>query len=50
MIFTEAFAQTATPTGAGSVDILMSILPFLLIFVRHVLPDHPAAARRPEAP
>ncbi|MCA1365983.1 preprotein translocase subunit YajC [Ensifer aridi] len=32
MFVTEAFAQTATP-AAGGADILMSILPFLLIFV-----------------
>ncbi|WP_085034053.1 preprotein translocase subunit YajC [Ensifer aridi] len=31
MFVTEAFAQTATP-AAGGADILMSILPFLLIF------------------
>jgi preprotein translocase subunit YajC len=35
MFFTEAFAQTAAaPAGAGGpVEILMSIAPFLLIFV-----------------
>ena len=34
MFITEAFAQTAAPGGAaGGADILMSILPFLLIFV-----------------
>ena len=34
MFITEAFAQTAAPGGAaGGTDILMSILPFLLIFV-----------------
>ena len=34
MFITEAFAQTAAPGGAtGGVDILMSVLPFLLIFV-----------------
>jgi len=32
MFVTEAFAQTAIP-AAGGADILMSILPFLLIFV-----------------
>ena len=31
MFITEAFAQT--PGGAGGGDIIMSILPFLLIFV-----------------
>ncbi|MEA3534801.1 preprotein translocase subunit YajC [Rhizobium sp. CC-YZS058] len=52
MIFTEAFAQTATPTGAGSVDILMSILPFLLIFVVMyfliIRPQRAALKRREE--
>ncbi|MET0358534.1 MAG: preprotein translocase subunit YajC, partial [Pararhizobium sp.] len=33
MFITEAFAQTPGATGAGGADILMSILPFLLIFV-----------------
>ncbi|OJU85371.1 preprotein translocase subunit YajC [Shinella sp. PSBB067] len=34
MFITEAFAQTAAPGAAGGgADILMSILPFLLIFV-----------------
>lgn len=33
MFITEAFAQTAPGAGAGGADILMSILPFLLIFV-----------------
>lgn len=32
MFITEAFAQTGAPS-AGGADILMSILPFLLIFV-----------------
>ncbi|HXV30146.1 MAG TPA: preprotein translocase subunit YajC [Sinorhizobium sp.] len=32
MFITEAFAQTTAP-GAGGADILMSILPFILIFV-----------------
>ena len=32
MFITEAFAQTAAP-AAGGADILMSILPFVLIFV-----------------
>ncbi|ASY56269.1 MULTISPECIES: preprotein translocase subunit YajC [Sinorhizobium] len=32
MFITEAFAQTAAP-AAGGADILMSILPFILIFV-----------------
>jgi len=33
MFITEAFAQTVPGAGAGGADILMSILPFLLIFV-----------------
>ena len=33
MFITEAFAQTAPGATAGGADILMSILPFLLIFV-----------------
>ncbi|WP_377288628.1 preprotein translocase subunit YajC [Rhizobium sp. SG2393] len=34
MFITEAFAQTAAPApAAGGIDILMSVLPFLLIFV-----------------
>ena len=33
MFITEAFAQTAPGAGTGGADILMSILPFLLIFV-----------------
>ncbi|HEV7309430.1 MULTISPECIES: preprotein translocase subunit YajC [unclassified Ensifer] len=33
MFITEAFAQTAGAPSAGGADILMSILPFLLIFV-----------------
>ncbi len=34
MFITEAFAQTAAPApAAGGLDILMSVLPFLLIFV-----------------
>jgi preprotein translocase subunit YajC len=32
MFITEAFAQTTAPS-AGGADILMSILPFILIFV-----------------
>ncbi|AWI56980.1 preprotein translocase subunit YajC [Sinorhizobium fredii] len=32
MFITEAFAQTAAPATGGA-DILMSILPFILIFV-----------------
>lgn len=33
MFITEAFAQTAPGATAGGADILMSILPFILIFV-----------------
>ncbi len=33
MFITEAFAQTAGAPSTGGADILMSILPFLLIFV-----------------
>lgn len=33
MFITEAFAQAAPGAGTGGADILMSILPFLLIFV-----------------
>ncbi len=33
MFITAACAQTAAPGGAGGADILMSFLPFLLIFV-----------------
>lgn len=33
MFITEAFAQTAAAPSTGGADILMSILPFLLIFV-----------------
>ncbi len=33
MFITEAFAQTAAGGAAGGADILMSVLPFLLIFV-----------------
>ncbi|MGF6171749.1 preprotein translocase subunit YajC [Ensifer sp. 4252] len=33
MFITEAFAQTAGASSTGGADILMSILPFLLIFV-----------------
>ncbi|WP_018239659.1 preprotein translocase subunit YajC [Ensifer sp. BR816] len=33
MFITEAFAQTAAPAAGGGADILMSILPFILIFV-----------------
>jgi preprotein translocase subunit YajC len=54
MFMTEAFAQTtgAPATGAGSADILMSILPFLLIFVVMyfliIRPQRAALKRREE--
>jgi preprotein translocase subunit YajC len=51
MFITEAFAQTPG-TGAGSADILMSILPFLLIFVVMyfliIRPQRAALKRREE--
>jgi preprotein translocase subunit YajC len=51
MFITEAFAQTPG-TGAGSADILMSILPFLLIFVvmyfQIIRPQRAALKRREE--
>ncbi|TCP90975.1 protein translocase subunit yajC [Rhizobium sp. PP-F2F-G36] len=52
MFITEAFAQTPSATGAGSADILMSILPFLLIFVVMyfliIRPQRTALKRREE--
>ena len=53
MFITEAFAQTAAPGGAaGGTDILMSILPFLLIFVVMyfliIRPQRAAMKRRDE--
>ena len=33
MFITEAFAQTAPAAAPGGTDLLMSVLPFLLIFV-----------------
>ena len=53
MFITEAFAQTAAPGGsAGGADILMSILPFLLIFVVMyfliIRPQRAAMKRREE--
>ena len=52
MFISEAFAQTAAPGGAGSADILMSILPFLLIFVVMyfliIRPQRAAMKRRDE--
>ena len=49
MFITEAFAQTAAPGGAGGADILMSVLPFLLIFVVMyflITPQRRAAMKR----
>ena len=52
MFITEAFAQTAAPGAAGGADILMSILPFLLIFVVMyfliIRPQRAAMKRRDE--
>ncbi|KQR67900.1 preprotein translocase subunit YajC [Rhizobium sp. Leaf384] len=52
MFITEAFAQTPGATGAGGADILMSILPFLLIFVVMyfliIRPQRAALKRREE--
>ena len=52
MFITEAFAQTAAPGGAGGADILMSVLPFLLIFVVMyfliIRPQRAAMKRREE--
>lgn len=52
MFITEAFAQTAAVPAAGPTDILMSILPFLLIFVVMyfliIRPQRAAAKRREE--
>lgn len=52
MFVTEAFAQTAAPGGAGGADILMSVLPFLLIFVVMyfliIRPQRSAMKRREE--
>ena len=52
MFITEAFAQTAAPGGAGGADILMSVLPFLLIFVVMyfliIRPQRAAMKRRDE--
>ena len=52
MFFPVAFAQTAAPGGAGGADILMSVLPFLLIFVVMyfliIRPQRAAMKRRDE--
>ena len=52
MFITEAFAQTAPGGTAGGADILMSVLPFLLIFVVMyfliIRPQRTAMKRREE--
>ncbi|MCF3642117.1 preprotein translocase subunit YajC [Rhizobium sp. TRM95111] len=52
MFITEAFAQTATGAAPGGADILMSVLPFLLIFVVMyfliIRPQRSAMKRREE--
>ena len=52
MFITEAFAQTAPGGTAGGTDILMSVLPFLLIFVVMyfliIRPQRTAMKRREE--
>ncbi|SOC38239.1 protein translocase subunit yajC [Rhizobium subbaraonis] len=52
MFITEAFAQTAPAPAAGGADLLMSVLPFLLIFVVMyfliIRPQRAAMKRREE--
>ncbi|MCD2181589.1 preprotein translocase subunit YajC [Rhizobium sp. TRM96647] len=52
MLITEAFAQTAPAASAGGADLLMSVLPFLLIFVVMyfliIRPQRAAMKRREE--
>ena len=52
MFITEAFAQTAPAGAPGGTDLLMSVLPFLLIFVVMyfliIRPQRAAAKRRDE--
>jgi preprotein translocase subunit YajC len=52
MFITEAFAQTAGPAAGGTTDILLSLAPFLLIFVVMYLlvirPQRAQAKRREE--
>ncbi|HUH49066.1 MAG TPA: preprotein translocase subunit YajC [Mycoplana sp.] len=52
MFITEAFAQTAPAAAPGGTDLLMSVLPFLLIFVVMyfliIRPQRAAAKRRDE--
>ena len=52
MFITEAFAQTAAPAAGGTTDIILSLAPFLLIFVVMYLlvirPQRAQAKRRDE--
>lgn len=52
MFITEAFAQTAPAAAPASTDLLMSVLPFLLIFVVMyfliIRPQRAAMKRREE--
>ncbi|MDF1633905.1 preprotein translocase subunit YajC [Mycoplana sp. MJR14] len=52
MLITEAFAQTAPAASPGGTDLLMSVLPFLLIFVVMyfliIRPQRAAMKRREE--
>lgn len=52
MFISEAFAQTAAPVAGGPMDILLSLAPFLLIFVVMYLlvirPQRAQAKRREE--
>ncbi|PTM95239.1 preprotein translocase subunit YajC [Mycoplana dimorpha] len=52
MFITEAFAQSAPAAATGSTDLLMSVLPFLLIFVVMyfliIRPQRTAMKRREE--
>jgi preprotein translocase subunit YajC len=52
MFITEAFAQTAPAAAPGGTDLLMSVLPFLLIFVVMyfliIRPQRTAMKRRDE--
>ncbi len=52
MLITEAFAQTTPAASPGGTDLLMSVLPFLLIFVVMyfliIRPQRAAMKRREE--
>jgi preprotein translocase subunit YajC len=52
MFFTNAYAQTAAPVSGGTTDIIISLAPFLLIFVVMYLlvirPQRAQAKRREE--